>query len=104
MKPCAHCGTVTPSTRCPSCGARITARTPAGWAALGLTLMACAGGPGTETAVALYGMPACETDVDGDGFCAELDDCDDDDPDVHPGAEETVDDGVDSNCDGDDNT
>ncbi len=37
-------------------------------------------------------------DEDGDGFTADVD-CDDADPDVHPLAEETCEDDVDSNCD-----
>ena len=43
------------------------------------------------------------TDADGDGYDAEAwggDDCDDDDPDVNPGASETWYDGVDSDCSG----
>ncbi len=45
----------------------------------------------------------CE-DADGDGVptgltCDGAVDCDDDDPDVHPGAEETCGDGVDNDCD-----
>ena len=39
------------------------------------------------------------TDADGDGYEASVD-CDDGDPDIHPGAEETCD-GVDRDCDGD---
>lgn len=43
-------------------------------------------------------------DADGDGYEDCLDDCDDSDASVNPGAIDTVDDGIDSNCDGDDNT
>lgn len=39
------------------------------------------------------------TDVDGDGYCMEVDDCDDADPAVNPGATETCD-GIDNNCNG----
>ena len=49
-----------------------------------------------------YGVPT--TDNDGDGYALEEGDCNDEDPNVYPGAEETPDDGVDSNCDGEDNT
>lgn len=38
-------------------------------------------------------------DTDGDGY-ASADDCDDADPEVHPGADEVCDDGRDNNCDG----
>lgn len=41
-------------------------------------------------------------DVDGDGFALAAGDCDDADPTVHPGAEETSGDGVDADCDGSD--
>lgn len=44
---------------------------------------------------------ACNGD---DGWVESADDCDDSRSDVHPGAEETPDDGVDQNCDGDDAT
>ena len=40
-----------------------------------------------------------EQDLDGDGWTAEQGDCDDTDPDIHPGADEHCD-GVDEDCDG----
>ena len=52
--------------------------------------------------MAMYGVPF--TDEDGDGYAAEEDDCNDQDPNIHPGAEETAGDDVDSNCNGDDDT
>ncbi|MDG1478533.1 MAG: MopE-related protein [Myxococcota bacterium] len=58
----------------------------------------------TEVAVDLLGndctggTPALY-DVDGDGFTSCTGDCDDTDPSVRPGAEETAD-GIDENCDG----
>ncbi len=43
-----------------------------------------------------------EDDLDGDGYLACNDDCDDEDADSHPGAAETAYDGVDQDCDGED--
>lgn len=43
-------------------------------------------------------------DDDGDGYSEADGDCDDDDPDRHPNTLEELDDGIDSNCDGEDNT
>jgi hypothetical protein len=42
-------------------------------------------------------FPTC-TDEDGDGFCAEEDDCDDSDPLINPQAEEICGDNTDNNC------
>ena len=50
----------------------------------------------------LYGVPW--TDNDGDGWAAEEGDCDDNNPDIHPEAREIAGDGVDSNCNGEDDT
>jgi len=40
------------------------------------------------------------TDNDGDGYCAETDDCDDNNSAINPGASDSLCDGVDNNCDG----
>ena len=59
-----------------------------------------------DTAIAvMYGVPdTASWDNDGDGYTPEDGDCDDNNADVNPGAEETPGDGVDSNCDGEDDT
>jgi hypothetical protein len=74
---------------------------------LGLSLAACDAGKGLGDGnlQPAYGDVGPElTDADGDGYYAEQDDCDDDDADVHPDADETPGDGIDSNCDGEDDT
>ena len=55
-----------------------------------------------QTSEPPYGVP--NLDEDGDGFFADIDDCDDSDPNIHPEAEEIPNDGIDSNCNEDDNT
>lgn len=63
----------------------------------------------TDGLIAAYGV--AETgmfdtggDVDADGYTRSDGDCDDHDAAVYPGATETIGDGVDSNCDGEDDT
>lgn len=41
-----------------------------------------------------------QNDADGDGYTEDDGDCDDQDPDVHPGADDDPTDGIDSDCDG----
>ena len=48
-------------------------------------------------------LPDDETDADGDGYMICANDCDDENGDIHPGAPETGNDGIDSNCNGQDN-
>ena len=54
-----------------------------------------------NAAVWAAGVDPCDgVDLDGDGWTDCDDDCDDQDPAIHPGAEEICDDGIDQNCDG----
>ena len=74
-------------------------------ALLGLT--ACGDKSSDPDVSALYGAEMVDTaymDFDGDGYSPDDGDCDDGNADVHPDAEETPGDGVDSNCDGEDDT
>ncbi|MCB9674371.1 MAG: putative metal-binding motif-containing protein [Alphaproteobacteria bacterium] len=87
---------------CPECGLKLrscsskVARTASAMM-LGLAL-GCDGGPQPEPA---YGIPF--VDDDGDGYESDVD-CDDTDANIYPEADETPGDGVDSNCDGEDDT
>ena len=60
-----------------------------------LLLLACA----SDDARRLGGLVAHDVDADGDGFLS-AEDCDDQDPSVHPDAPETPYNGVDDDCDG----
>jgi hypothetical protein len=101
LTPCVRCAApMKRGTACPSCGQSARTRgkaVPFAAAALLLGLVGCEGDGGG--AVALYGVPI--TDEDGDGYDTAID-CNDDDPSIHPDAAETAGDGVDSNCDGQD--
>lgn len=74
----------------------------AGGGAMAMTLSACYGAPcvgrscGSSTTCSDPSL-----DIDGDGFCAELD-CDEEDPSVHWSAMDATGDGKDNDCDGSD--
>lgn len=95
---CARCSRHhAPGTPCPHCA---TEPTWAGGRALTVLLGLAITGSGCFVGQTLYGGPDT-VDADGDGVWAGQD-CDDGDPAVHPGATETAGDGVDSDCDGQD--
>lgn len=131
LVPCAACSELVfqGSCTCPHCGARHPCASRAASRAailLGLALAGCgahshdsSGGDDTSTgddgsgstieSQGDYSGGITDSDVDGDndGYASTDrggDDCDDDNPDIHPGATETPGDDVDSNCDGADDT
>ena len=77
----------------------------AGGGAVAMTLMACYGmPPGYFPPNNLPADTDCTDpgeDIDGDGYCKQLD-CDETNAAVFPGAEEIAGDGLDSDCDGSD--
>lgn len=97
---------------CPTCGAVEPGKSAAA------VLLGLVWGPMLGCSISMYGIAvrpdfdsAAHTgeaeDADGDGFVAESaggDDCDDGDDEVYPEADEQLGDGVDSNCDGEDDT
>lgn len=110
FKSCSHCGSLTRDGGvCPHCGTQAIPGLSTAAVLLSLTLAACSAGKDSgqdsSTVQALYGVSV--TDSDGDGYppvSAGGDDCDDTNKDIHPDATETAGDGVDSNCDGSDDT
>lgn len=60
------------------------------------------GGMGVGGAAPAYGV--AETDNDKDGYTFPSFDCNDNDANIHPNAPETPGDGIDSNCNNEDNT
>lgn len=110
LTPCPACGTPALSSGCPHCGGGAGTSAVAkslGSAVMLLGLSACFGssdGQNDSVVAAEYGVPdSGYLDADQDGYPAR-NDCDDDDDTVYPGAPETAGDGVDSNCDGEDDT
>jgi len=121
---CNECSGFIPSTEasCPNCSTSVSISkwigplkavvTVATGAALAMTLSACYGSPcaagGNDCHFNDRPVPQepCregEVDNDEDGFCGEYD-CDDSNPDIHILADEIPNDGVDQNCNGEDNT
>ena len=102
---CAACGqhVLSSACSCAHCGVKLkdcSLRSSSAAALMGLTL-----GSGLIAGCeAEYGAVVSYDDEDGDGYYAQQDDCDDTDAAINPGAIDTVDDGIDSNCDGEDNT
>lgn len=101
--PCCSCYYRVEDGACPHCGSACAAKRRSR-AALLLSLGLGAGGCLAQD---LYGIARTDkvdvADADGDGWLSD-EDCDDDDPEVYPDAPETAGDGVDSNCDGEDDT
>lgn len=96
---------------CPHCDTPSAARSSAPaspfLARLGRGLLGIAGGSTIAlTLMACYGAPPCDPDSDRDGdgygsdFCGLGYDCDDEDPNIHPGADDPEGDEIDQNCDG----
>jgi len=103
LVPCSSCGTHLRigGIVCPHCGLRVGPGRTLAAVAMGLALAGCA----PKNIQADYGI--AETgmlvDEDGDGYTADVD-CNDLDETIHPDAEESTGDDVDSNCDGDPDT
>lgn len=103
---CERCGSPTTAGACAHCGGPLSSsKLGASAILLGLGLAVGASGCiGGITGEADYGSPDTGyLDADGDGQGV-AEDCDDSDPERYSGAEETPGDGVDSNCDGEDDT
>ncbi len=111
MKTCPNCRAVykTTETSCPHCNNTKPQRPLIPTAVLlGLGSIGLMSGCKQEPIEALYGVAwdsgELDIDEDGDGFSIQDGDCNDNDATIHPQAEETPDDDVDQNCDGEDNT
>ena len=111
MKSCSSCGCLikgAPCT-CPHCGVSQCSSSLPRAAAAVLMGLVLAQAEGCFVGQPKYGMPDSlfdseqAADEDGDGYDVTLD-CNDGDAAIHPDATETAGDGVDSNCDGQDDT
>jgi hypothetical protein len=116
---CPTCSGLVPSGRshCVHCDAPLATSGPGRWRWLRALLAASAAGAATITLMACYGGPSTYDDCldnDGDGWfpgcydepCDPLEDpycdCNDFNPNIHPGAADPLGDRVDSDCSGDD--
>lgn len=101
---CGHCEGFVPTNVavCPHCGTEsFDVKTNSKFGSLVKGVAAAAtGGLVAVTLMACYGAPEGDYDTDGDGFGDFSGDCNDGDPTIHPGAPDSVGDGVDQNCDG----
>lgn len=108
LLPCPRCATpLLPNTMgCTSCGAPIDEGAevrPLTMMIMGLSLAGCP----VYDIQPEYGIAISDTgftDNDGDGFSPRDGDCNDNSPTIHPEAEEIPEDGVDANCNGEDDT